>query len=204
MRDSNPPVLFNGTKYSKYRSRNPLNRFLLRRFYEALGSLYGGCNPQSYLEAGCGEGFVTESLCSLFRPGHVVAFDIKKIDVRDARERLPFADVRVGDVYGIDSPGSAFDMVVCCEVLEHLAEPERALAELARVCRGKALLSVPNEPWWRMLNLARLKYVRALGNTRGHVNHWSTGRFVQLLSSHFVVESVRSPLPWSIVLCRVK
>ena len=56
--------------------------------------------------------------------------------------------------------------------------PERALAEMARVARGYLLVSVPREPLWRALNIARGAYVRDLGNTPGHLNHWSRRAFV--------------------------
>ena len=43
-----------------------------------------------------------------------------------------------------------------------------------RAWRARALLvSVPREPLWRGLNMARGAYMRDLGNTPGHVNHWS-------------------------------
>ena len=44
------------------------------------------------------------------------------------------------------------------------------------------LVSVPREPLWRGLNLARGSYLRELGNTPGHLNHWSKRRFASLLA----------------------
>ena len=51
--------------------------------------------------------------------------------------------------------------------------------------------------------MARGAYLRDLGNTPGHVNHWSKRDFVSLLSRHGKVEEVRSPLPWTMLLVRV-
>ncbi len=64
-------------------------------------------------------------------------------------------------------------MVVTSEVLEHMEDPERALGQLLGVCGGYLLVTVPNEPIWRILNMARGKYWRRLGNTPGHVQHWN-------------------------------
>jgi len=64
-------------------------------------------------------------------------------------------------------------------------------------------VSVPREPLWRGLNMARGAYWRDLGNTPGHVNHWSKRGFVSLLSCVGVVEEVRSPFPWTVVLVRL-
>jgi hypothetical protein len=50
--------------------------------------------------------------------------------------------------------------------------------------------------------MARGKYLGALGNTPGHVNHWGRGAFLQLMSRRFDILQVRSPLPWTMVLCR--
>jgi hypothetical protein len=88
-------------------------------------------------------------------------------------------------------------------VLEHVPEPEATLAEMARVARGHLLVSVPREPLWRGLNMARGAYWRDLGNTPGHVNHWSKRGFVSLLSRYGAVEEARSPFPWTMLLVGV-
>ena len=94
-------------------------------------------------------------------------------------------------------------MATAIEVLEHVPEPEQTLAEMARVAERWLLVSVPREPVWRMTNMARGAYVRDLGNTPGHVNHWSKRAFVALLSRYGTVEQTRSPFPWTMLLVRV-
>ena len=76
------------------------------------------------------------------------------------------------------------------------------MAEMARVARRHLLVSVPREPLWRALNVARGAYLRDLGNTPGHVNHWSKRSFAALLARHGEVEQVRSPFPWTMLLVR--
>jgi hypothetical protein len=65
------------------------------------------------------------------------------------------------------------------------------------------LVSVPHEPLWRALNVARGAYLRDLGNTPGHVNHWSKRGFVQAAGRHGDVIEARSPFPWTMLLVRV-
>ncbi len=86
-------------------------------------------------------------------------------------ENLPFAD-------------GEFDVASAIEVLEHVPDPEHTVAEMARVASGHLLVSVPREPLWRGLNMARGAYLKELGNTPGHLNHWSKRSFVELLSRH--------------------
>jgi ubiquinone/menaquinone biosynthesis C-methylase UbiE len=105
-------------------------------------------------------------------------------------ESLPFAD-------------NQFDLVAAIEALEHIPDPERTIAEMARVANGYLLVSVPREPLWRVLNVARGAYLRQLGNTPGHVNHFSKGSFLRLLERYGEVMQARSPFPWTMLLVRV-
>jgi 2-polyprenyl-3-methyl-5-hydroxy-6-metoxy-1,4-benzoquinol methylase len=105
-------------------------------------------------------------------------------------EHLPFAD-------------GEFDVAAAIEVLEHVPDPEHTVAEMARVASGWLLVSVPREPLWRGLNMARGAYLKELGNTPGHLNHWSKRSFVKLLSKHGDVVQARSPFPWTMLLVRL-
>jgi hypothetical protein len=71
------------------------------------------------------------------------------------------------------------------------------------VAKRWLLVSVPREPLWRALNLARGAYVKELGNTPGHVNHWSKRSFVRMLERHGEVQEARSPFPWTMLLVRL-
>ncbi len=65
------------------------------------------------------------------------------------------------------------------------------------------IVSVPREPLWRTVNMARGAYLKDLGNTPGHVNHWSKRSFVSLLERHGEVVEARSPFPWTMLLVRL-
>jgi len=92
------------------------------------------------------------------------------------------------------------DFVMILEVLEHVGEPDLVLREAYRVTSKYLLASVPNEPWWRIGNLARLKYIRDLGNTPEHINHWSVRGFKTFISEHFKIVQVETPVLWTFVL----
>lgn len=189
------------SRCDKYTTRNPISRLLLRRFFADIARLLGRQSFESVLEIGCGEGMLLHHLRSELGSRSVFAVDIDAPDVRSAARQIPFARCAIASAYALPFADARFELAVCCEVLEHLAEPETALREIRRVTAGYAVLSVPNEPLWRLLNLVRGTYVRDLGNTPGHVNHWGPRAFRNLIARHFRIVETAHPVPWTVVLC---
>jgi SAM-dependent methyltransferase len=193
-----------GNVYDKYGTSNPIARRLVAGFMAELDSLVDRTGAREAHEVGCGEG---ELAIRLARAGLAVrGTDASAAVVAEARRRAQAAgleiDFRAAPVQSLDPRYDAAELIVCCEVLEHLTEPVAALDRLATLARPWLLVSVPREPMWRGLNLARLKYVGDLGNTPGHLGHWSKRQFVDLLTRRVEVVDVRSPLPWTMALCR--
>lgn len=159
--------------------------------------------PRPFYEVGCGEGML--SLRLLAKGLHVRGSDVEADIVEEANHRagaLGFSQpFLTRNLYELE-PSEAADLVICCEVLEHVPEPDPALYRLAKLARSHLLVSVPREPLWRVLNMARGKYLSTLGNTPGHINHWSSSKFIATLSERFEVLAVRKPLPWTMALCR--
>jgi SAM-dependent methyltransferase len=188
-----------GNLYDKYGTRNPVARALMRGFLEAVTGLYQAVGPGTVLEVGAGEGRLAEQLLRAGpRPSRFVVTDVSTERIGPGLD--PMLEVRPASIYDLPFDDRAFDLVVCCEVLEHLDEPERGLAEAARVARRAVLLSTPWEPAWRLLNLARGAYWGSLGNTPGHVQHFSRRGLVRLARTRLDVQAVRRPLPWTVVL----
>jgi 2-polyprenyl-3-methyl-5-hydroxy-6-metoxy-1,4-benzoquinol methylase len=157
------------------------------------------------LDVGCGEGVLTEKWAERLGDGRIVGIDLDDPKLRTEWEQRsrPNLEYRAVEATTLPFADDEFDMASAIEVLEHVPEPERTLAEMARVAGRRLLVSVPREPVWRATNMARGAYVRDLGNTPGHVNHWSKRSFVALLSRYGKVEHVRSPFPWTMALVRV-
>jgi len=194
-----------GNTYDKYGSTNPVVRRLMSRFEGTLDELFTSAAPRSVLDVGCGEGVLTAQWADRLGDGRIVGIDLDDEKLRAewasrersnltyrvmAAENLPFAD-------------GEFELAAAIEVLEHVPDPEHTVAEMARVASRHLLVSVPREPLWRGLNLARGAYVKDLGNTPGHLNHWSKRSFVRLLERHGEVVQARSPFPWTMLLVRV-
>lgn len=196
-----------GNVFDKYNSRNPIVRKLMNGFYGSMVDLLGRLDYNNVLDSGCGEGYLTKRFFNPISPLtssgiKVTAIDISPDIIEVAKQNDATIKFLCVSIYELPFVDNFFDMVVANEVLEHVEKPELALAELDRVCRKYFLVSVPREPVWRMLNLGRFRYLATLGNTPGHVNHWSVNRFLKLLTNYFKVVQVRTPLPWTIVLCR--
>jgi 2-polyprenyl-3-methyl-5-hydroxy-6-metoxy-1,4-benzoquinol methylase len=196
-----------GNYYDKYNTRNPVARAMMQGFLRSFLELAAMAKPVgTALEVGCGEGELSMRLARI--GWDVQGCDIADEAVTEARRRaavaglaIPFRTLDVlstGDVY------QPCDLVVCCEVMEHLEDPSAALDVLAKLSKSFLILSVPREPVWRVLNMARGRYWKDLGNTPGHIQHWSRQSFLSHLERRLEIVAVRSPLPWTLALCRVQ
>ena len=194
-----------GTSGGKYDNNNPLARYLISRFDRAICELAAHVSPGNVLEIGAGEGHVTNLLLES-TGARIVATDISETVLAQAERNLGSGRVtyRAVDLMAMAPLRPRPEMVVCCEVLEHLSDPRQGLTALLAQAADWYLLSVPREPVWRVLNMARGAYWRDLGNSPGHLQHWSQQQFLRLVGQYFQPIAVRSPLPWTVVLCRPK
>ena len=193
-----------GNTYDKYGSTNPVVRRLMGRFERDMAELLQIARPASILDVGCGEGVLTEQWARAIE-GRVVGIDLDdpKLRAEWQRRSLPNLEFRTGLGDSLPYANGEFEAVTAMEVLEHVPDPAHTVAEMARAAQRWLLVSVPREPLWRGLNMARGAYLRDLGNTPGHVNHWSKRSFVSLLSRHGEVVEARSPFPWTMLLVRL-
>jgi SAM-dependent methyltransferase len=198
-------VVPTGNTYDKYGSTNPVVRRLMAGFERTLDELFSQAAPASVLDVGCGEGVLTEQWAQRLGSGRVVGVDLEdpKLDAEWAGRRQANLEFRPMRVERLAFADDEFELVAATEVLEHVDGPELALAEMARVASRNLLVSVPHEPLWRALNVARGAYLPDLGNTPGHINHWTKRSFVTLLRSFGEVQSIRAPFPWTMLLVRV-
>lgn len=185
-----------GNNYDKYASTNPIEQRMMQGFFEAFDRMLGGLEPQSIVEVGAGEGRITQHLREVFPSASVSGLDLPDEELAAEWETLD-VPMFFGDVTRLPFADKSIDVVVGLEMLEHVPNPERALDEIARVVRHTAVLSVPREPIWRIGNMVRGRYLRDLGNTPGHLNHWSARSFGSFLETRFEVVDTARPLPWT-------
>jgi 2-polyprenyl-3-methyl-5-hydroxy-6-metoxy-1,4-benzoquinol methylase len=200
-----------GNTYDKYGSTNPFVRRMMDGFERALDELFTTAHPSSLLDVGCGEGVLVHKWAQRLGSARVVGIDLEERSIQAGweqhkAENLEYKVMRAGRADRVENLPFAddeFDVVTAIEVLEHVPDPAHTLEEMKRCGQGHLLVSVPREPLWRMLNVARGAYWSQLGNTPGHLNHWSKRSFVQLLSRYGEVVETRSPFPWTMLLVRL-
>ncbi len=194
-----------GNNYDKYGSQNPMVKWLMNGFESALSDFVAKAAPASIHEIGCGEGYwvlqwvaqgLTARGCDFSR--HVINLAQENAVNRGLSPAL----FECRSIYDLKAGQDSADLVVCCEVLEHLEDPRAGLRALQNITGRHLVVSVPNEPLWRILNLARGKYFAHLGNTPGHIQHWSRQKFKILVAEYFEILETKSPTPWTMILCR--
>lgn len=133
--------------------------------------------PRTVIDVGCGTG---HALLALKRrlasaPPALYGLDFSAVAFSRARALLPDATLYVADLY--ETPVSLagdFDLVLCLETLEHVADPDAALAKLRCLCApgGRVVLTVPNGD---------------LDRWDGHRHFWSPAAFAAWLRPHGLV-----------------
>ena len=177
-------VAQSSTNLHKYTYDNRLYQWHLQAFLNALADMLRQTGPQSVLDAGCGEGFVTNYLAQQQPDLKLTGMDLSQAAIDYAEAHFgDAATFRTGSIYKLPFSDNSFDTVVCSEVLEHLDDPDSAVTELKRVARQYVVITVPREPYFKWLN----DIGRLIGTTPdpGHVNFWTKAAFQRFINRHF-------------------
>ena len=193
------------SNYIKHTSGNPIQRKLIDRFHETLLDRIADAKPATFLDAGCGEGFVADLILHRLPDVKLTGFDFNPHSVEMAKLKNPGADFVTASIFDIPFPEKSFDLVGCFEVLEHQTDPGAALRELARVSSRSVFLSVPHEPYFCLSNAVRGKNwdIRPRGSDPDHKQFWSRkkfGEFVQANCPDYRIEWLGGSFPWNMCI----
>ena len=102
------------------------------------------------LDCGCGPGTISVGLAQIVAQGQVVGIDREEAELEQAhryaqQHGAANVEFRVANVYEIPFPDASFDAVLAHAVLQHLADPMRALQEMHRVLKPGGLIGVREE-----------------------------------------------------------
>lgn len=169
-----------GARWDLQRSDHNLGGLRLDLTLKALEAHLGG-SAGRLLEAGCGVGRFTAPLRAHPLTASLAAFDLSQAAVTEAHRRGCRADYAVADVMALPYAAAEFDAVLFFDLLEHLAWPERALFEFARVVGPGGVLHgyVPCEGQPPTLHWLLGRWVHAW--TRRHAGHKQHYRHRELL-----------------------
>ncbi len=186
-----------GEDEAKYASNNIVVRKLIARLLRQL-RVAAGSTGGTWVDVGIGEGLALEAMGA--GAGSLVGVEYRGDKLSMALKRLPTATGVRADAGMLPFTDHSADVVTCLEVLEHLGAPERAVEELARICHGRCVVSVPWEPFFRLGNLCRGKDLARWGNNPEHVNHFRPETLRLLLGRSFEEVHIRTCFPWLIAV----
>lgn len=157
-------------------------------------------HPKSLLSIEFDEDIVSsrlqEARIGQSRSGIVVTINNLPNEKKNKRYKV----INKNEMYKLPYKSSMFDLIVCCGILEHLKNPLKALAELQRVTKQYIILSVPNEPKFRIANMMSGRDLSRAGNPSDHVQHWSGDGFELFAAKKFTVFTKKEPFPWVVLV----
>lgn len=190
------------TNLQTHATQNPVSQFFLNNFNIVLLEQIKSMKPRSLLDVGAGEGFILDVLDKKKNVKKLEGIEYTDKALKLAKKLHPHLLIKKGNIYDLPYKDNSFDLVVCTEVLEHLEDPTKALAELLRVTRKHVILSVPNEPLFTIQRILRGKNVLRLGAHPEHMQHWTSGAFEKFVSKQCILIDSKTPLPWTVITAK--
>ena len=166
-----------------YESVVPIQRYWQRRRYQVITTMAAGA--LRLLDVGCGSSRIIGS-------GRMVGLDIVLAKLRYARR---YGNPLVhGSIFELPFKDSAFDCVICSEVIEHVPADDRVFSELERVLEpgGRLVLGTPDYDRWRWRAMEWL-YGRLApgGYADEHITHYSRSNLTAYLKARgFTIDAV--------------
>lgn len=120
------------------------------------------------LDVGCGGGFVSEEFARL--GSRVVGVDPSEVSIDTARRHAAEAglhvDYRVGHGENLPVADGEFDLVIACDVLEHVSDLQRVLVEISRSLRPGGVFLFDTVNRTRTSRLLAIKVMQEWRHTR--------------------------------------
>ena len=140
----------------------------------------------SVLELGCGEGATLEYLKRHGIARKTTGVEIDTAAAKKAAERLDVV-LHQSAEQPLDLPLEEFDLVLCLDVLEHLYNPWKVLADLKKHIKpgGYLLASIPNVQHWsvvKMLLSGRWDYKKAGLMDETHIRFFTAKTIKELFA----------------------
>jgi ubiquinone/menaquinone biosynthesis C-methylase UbiE len=186
----------------KHKSKFFLLRYINEKFKKDLIDFVLYTNPYKILDLGCGEGLITKDIAINLPNSSIIGIDfdneyINYAKTNNQKENITYINY---NLFEIKYPKNSFDLVITTEVLEHINDFEKALQNMLNLTKKYLIISVPYEPWFRIANMLRFKYLSSFGNNPGHINHWSKNQIRKLCQKYGHVVKIKTSTFWNIVI----
>ena len=198
---------FDGNHFDKYSSNNFIIKYIMQKFTKNLDDLIYSLPDKTLFDLGCGEGHWINRYRNK-------GYKVEGADYSENQQKLAYdiykIKIKIIDVYNehfIKNLNQILykaniNNILLSEVLEHLEDPELIIEKLHQLKINNLIITVPNEPIWRILNCLRLKYLRNLGNTPGHINHFSRSKLIDIVKrTGFNIEETIISQPFILLKC---
>lgn len=198
---------YSSTNVNKYNCRHPFVRKRLDDFFKVIVGMMSALESKNVLSLGCGEGLDLRRIHELspVRFKRYWGLDLKVDALRmglTVSGDVPFRAV-CGDISNLPIKLEMFDLILGLEILEHIRDPREVLEQISHRYIGYCILSVPNEPLYRLTRMLMFRQnIRHFGNHPEHINHWSSSSFQRMLAGYFRIIKVEKPFPWTVILCK--
>lgn len=174
---------------------NKLNRDILKTIKKLKPDI------KTILDIGCGEGFITRQIAEKHPNFAITALDAESsyIDYANANNLKSNIHYSVQNLESIDI-AKKYDLVIMTEVLEHTPQPDLVLKKIMELTNKYAIITVPNEPFFRLGNLLAFKYIKTFGNTPGHIHNWSKNGLHKMLKKMNLKHTIKTSCFWNIAI----
>lgn len=194
--------IITGNYYSKYETNNIIEKYLVERYKKTLNGLIKSISANSIYEVGSGEGEIINFISKIKDFKLILGSDIDRKLLSQNSLNYPNSYWILNKAEQLPIKENSIELVIVCEVLEHINSPESFLEECKRINAKYYIFTIPNEPIWRILNMMRFKYLKNLGNTPGHINHWSKLEIKKLVSQYLDLQNIFFTQPWIFILAK--
>lgn len=134
-------------------------------------------DAQKILDVGCGSGYLLSNIKKVLKKS-VFGMDISHVRAVSASKNLNSKLFFEGDVEKFSVKPGKFDLIIISEVLEHIRDYEKTIAELLDKTGKYLLITVPNEQDTRVIECPKCGYAHFLD---GHINKFSLGQLLDIL-----------------------
>ncbi len=193
-----------GNFYNKYETKNPIELLLMGNFKKKFIKSIEKLSIENIYEIGAGEGYLLQIIQDTIPSFNLFGSDIDFGLVSNSNKNTDGIRWVINSAEFIPLSTNSIDLLLASEVLEHLQNPHLFLLECQRIQAKYYFFSVPFEPLWRILNIIRGKYIKNLGNTPGHINHFSRKKIFKLIDEYLLVEEISLVFPWIFVMAKNK